>query len=214
MALLKAKLVIFDLDGTLVDAYQAISQSLNFTLSKLRLPKQPFLKIKRAVGHGDASLILPFVGKKLLKKALLIYRKHHKISLKRKSRLLPGAKNILIYLKKNKIILCVASNRPRKFSGIILKNLKIDKYFSFILCADQINKPKPNPAIINFIRKRFAITKKETVYVGDMVVDIQAGRRAGVKTIAVLGGSSARGEIIKAKPDIVLENISGLKGIL
>ncbi len=204
------KLIIFDLDGTLIDAYKAIEASFNFVMQKLNLPKQSFLTIKKAVGFGDEALLRPFVAEENLKRALFIYRLHHKASLRRKSSLLPGAKKVLNYLRKKKLILSVASNRPREFSNIVLRQLKIYKYFDYILCADQIKRPKPYPDIINKILKKFSLTKEETIYVGDMAVDVQAGRRAGVKTAAVLTGSSSKKEILKAKPNIILKDIYGL----
>lgn len=210
----RIKLVIFDLDGTLVDAYEAIADSFNFTMQKLSFAAKPFLTIKKAVGYGDEALLSPFVGKENLKKALSIYRKHHRLSLKKKSYLLPGAKKVLAYLKNKKYILSVASNRPRKFSEIVLKHLGIKKFFAYILCADQIKKPKPYPDIINRIRKIFSASKKATLYVGDMVVDVKAGKNAEVTTIAVLSGSCSRKEIIKSKPDFILKDVRGLLKIL
>ncbi|MDP2938555.1 MAG: HAD family hydrolase [Candidatus Omnitrophota bacterium] len=211
---LNIKLIIFDLDGTLIDAYKAIAVSFNFTMQKLNLPQQSFHTIKKSVGWGDEGLLKPFVEKENLKKALLIYRRHHKESLKTKSRLFPFAKKVLEYLKKKKYILSVASNRPRKFSDIVLKSLKIKKYFNYILCADQIKRLKPHPDIIYKIMKRFSVKKEATLYVGDMTVDVEAGKRAMVMTIAVLTGSSSKKDLIKAGPDLIFKDISGLLKIL
>ena len=75
------KLVIFDLDGTLVDAYPAIIKSFNYAMQKLGYPAQDGLIIRRAVGHGDGGLLRPFVRRQDIKPALRIYRRHHKIAL-------------------------------------------------------------------------------------------------------------------------------------
>lgn len=211
---LQIKLVIFDLDGTLIDAYEAIADSFNFTMKKLKLPLQPFLTIKKAVGWGDEGLLRPFVEEENLRKAVLLYRAHHKKSLKIKSQLLPAAKKVLEYLRKKKYKLSVASNRPREFSDIVLRQLKIKKYFDYILCADQIKRPKPYPDMIYKIMEKFSVLNQETLYVGDMTVDIEAGLRARVNTVAVLTGSSTKKEIIKTKPDLIFKNISGLLKIL
>ncbi len=208
------KLVIFDLDGTLINAYKAIAESFNFTMARLGFPQQSLSKIKKAVGWGDQALLRPFVKAENLKNALLIYRKHHRRSLRIYSRLLPGAKNVLKYLKMKKYLLAVASNRPREFSGIALRQLKIYKYFDYILCADQIKRPKPYPDIIQKIMKRLFCINQEALYVGDMVVDIEAGKNASVKTAAVLTGSSSKKELALARPDLILKDISGLLKIL
>ncbi len=208
------KLIIFDLDGTLVNAYAAIAESFNFTMEKMGLPQQRLSKIKRAVGWGDQALLKPFVKAGNLKKALLIYREHHRRSLKVNSCLLPGAQRVLSYFKSKNYLLAVASNRPREFSDIVLRHLKIYKYFDYILCADQIKRPKPYPDIIKRIVKSLFVTNMETIYVGDMVVDVEAGKNAGVITAAVLTGSSERKELVKAGPDFIFQDVSGLLRIL
>ncbi len=75
------KLIIFDLDGTLVDAYPAIISSFNYTMQKLNYPVQDVLTIRRAVGRGDENLLKPFIKEKDACVALSIYRKHHKLAL-------------------------------------------------------------------------------------------------------------------------------------
>jgi len=71
------KLIIFDLDGTLVDAYQAVGQSVNYTLDRLGSAPRSHAEIKRSVGGGDRKLMVHFVGEKLADQALAIYRPHH-----------------------------------------------------------------------------------------------------------------------------------------
>lgn len=208
------KLIIFDLDGTVVDAYEAIIDSFNYMMNKLHLPSISPTLIRKAVGWGDRMLLKPFLGGNLLTRALDIYREHHKISLVKKSRLIPGAINILKYLKKKRYKLAVASNRPSEFSGILIRHLKIDKFFDFVLYADQIKKGKPDPQIIKKIMRSLKVSPQQTVYVGDMVVDVQAAKAAKVTSIAVLTGSSSKKEIRNNNPDFVFKNITYLKKIL
>lgn len=208
------KLVIFDLDGTLVDAYPAIVESFNFTMRKMKLPLVDKQTIKRAVGWGDANLLKPFTGEKILKKALAVYRKHHAVSLGRKTRFLPGTKRLLVRLKKNGYKLALASNRPTKFSHIILEHLGIKEYFDYILCGDKVKKAKPYPDIIRQILRKLALKPNEALYIGDMTVDILAGKRAGVQTVAVTTGSNTAKELKILRPDYILENLSRLNRIL
>ncbi|MCX5711898.1 MAG: HAD family hydrolase, partial [Candidatus Omnitrophica bacterium] len=147
------KLVIFDLDGTLVDAYKAIAESVNFSLVSLGYQPKGVLDIKRSVGWGEAGLFLPQVAKKDLTKIIDIYRKHHKGSLLRFSRVLPGTLKVLQYLKKKKYKLAIASNRPTKYSRIILQTLGLKKYFDHVLCADKLEHIKPHPQILRTIMK-------------------------------------------------------------
>ena len=208
------KLIIFDLDGTLVDAYPAIISSFNYTMQKLKLPVQDALTIRRAVGWGDENLLMPFIKEKDVPGAVSIYRKHHKLALLKESSLFPKADKVLAYLKNQGYILAVASNRPSRFSWILIRHLKLKKYFDYVLCADKLKHIKPHPEIINKIMQRFALRPKQTLYVGDMTIDAQAGRRAKVKTVIVTTGSSTKSEIKKEGPYRIIAKISELLKIL
>ncbi len=204
------KVIIFDLDGTLIDAYQAISRSLNFTLDKCGLPKQSDLKIRRAVGWGDRELIKAFVADKEVGKALRIYRRHHKISLSKYARLIPGALEVLDFLDKKGYKLAVATNRPMIFTNIVLRHLKIKKYFDYVLCADRALRAKPCPDMLNKVLKKFSIEKKQAFYVGDMAIDALFARKAGVRAVIARGGSSTLKEIKKEKPFKIIKSLSFL----
>jgi len=208
------KLVIFDLDGTLIDAYRAIIRSFNYVMRKCNYPCQSGLVIRRAVGWGDSNLLAPFVDAGQLKKAVSLYRRHHKKSLLEDSRLLPGAKRVLNYLKARGYLLAVASNRPTKFSHILIRHLGLEKYFAYVLCADKLKEGKPHPEILNKIRKKFSLQKNEVLYVGDMVIDAQAGSRAGIRTIIVSGGSSTQSQIQKQRPWKIARRLSSLRKLL
>ena len=205
------KLFIFDLDGTLVDAYAAIISSFNFTMRALGVPTQSELTIKKAVGWGDRKLLEPFFRPGELKKALGVYRKHHLHSLKTKTHWLPAAKELLRCLKKKGKRLAIASNRPARFTKIILKSLGASKFFDKVLCADQLKFGKPHPLILHKLIKVFGVSKQDVLYVGDMAIDVQTGKRAGVATAAVATGSSTLLELKKARPTYLFKNLAALK---
>ena len=208
------RVVIFDLDGTLVNAYEAIVRSMNFTLQTLGYPQAEPWRICRAVGWGDTRLVSAFIKEKDITKALRIYRSHHRDSLKKYSKLLPFAKRLLHYLKRHGFKIAIASNRPTAFTAIIVKQLKIREFFDYILCADKLPRGKPDPGIIVTIMKRLKAKNSETLFVGDMTVDIQTARNAKVKAIAVTTGSSTASEIKKARPFKIIKNLASLKKLL
>jgi phosphoglycolate phosphatase len=208
------KLIIFDLDGTLIDAYPAIIKSFNYTMQKLGYKPQDASTIRKSVGWGDEFLLRPFIKEKDLKKALLIYRRHHKDSLVRYSRLYPKVKRVLSYLKDRGYKLAVASNRPTRFSWILIRHLKLKRFFDYVLCADRLRNIKPHPEILNKIMKKFRFMPAQTIYVGDMTIDVQAGKRAKVKTIVVTTGSSTRKEIKRSKPSRIIKSFSSLISLI
>jgi phosphoglycolate phosphatase len=210
------KLVIFDLDGTLVNAYPAVSQSVNYTLNVLGFAPRSHAQIKRSVGGGDRRLMVHFVGEELADKAIVIYRPHHTRALKLKGavRLLPGALGVLKFLKGKGYKLAIASNRPTKFTRIILKTLDVLKYFDVVLCADRAKRPKPYPDMLWAIARRLDLGRKEVLYVGDMTIDVNCGHRAGVRVVAVTTGSSSKKELKDLKPWRIIDKMVKLKQIM
>jgi phosphoglycolate phosphatase len=209
-----ARLIIFDLDGTLVNAYAAIQESLNFTLREFGRPGVGMATVRRSVGWGDKNFIKAFFKKSDVEKALKIYRLHHKRSLIKYSRAIPGAKRVLRLLRSKGLKLAIASNRPQKFTDILLKSLAIRPYFDMVACGKSKEDLKPSPKLLRKVMRKLGVPRQETVYVGDMVIDVLAGRNAGVRTVAVRGGSSPAGQLKAAKPFRLISAISGLPEII
>ncbi len=207
------KVVIFDLDGTLVNAYPAVTQSVNAVLTQLGFPKRSAAVIKASVGWGDRHLMAGFVGEELADKAIKIYRPHHAKALAAVGgvRFLSGAQATLRYLKKQGYKLAIASNRPSRFTRIILKVLGLSKVFDAVLCADQSPRPKPYPDMLLSIARQFKVRRSEVLYVGDMTIDVLTGQRAGIATVAVSTGSSTVQELKALKPKQIIARINQLK---
>jgi phosphoglycolate phosphatase-like HAD superfamily hydrolase len=205
------KLFIFDLDGTLVDAYRAIEESLNFTLKRLGYPLVTFEEAKRNVGKGDRLFMAAFFRSEDIDKALRIYRLHHKSSLKTHAKLRPYAVWLLSRLKRNNRTIAIASNRPVFFTDIILKAVGIKKYLDYVLCADQIKSLKPNPKILNMIMDRFRVKREDTVFIGDMDIDLETAQRARVDAIFVKGGSTKTSDIKKYKNKKIAASLKKIK---
>ncbi len=214
MGLLRTKIVIFDLDGTLMNAYPAVYRSVNAAVTRFGYPKVNHQTIKRTVGWGDRHLLRTFIGEEKLDAALKFYRKHHAEALRKDTKLLPGSLKILKYLKANGYKIAIASNRPTKFSLIAIKFLGIRGYFDMILCGDKVKKAKPAPDILKAILKKFSFKTTEALYVGDMGIDIKTGKSAKVKTVAVATGSNTPAELKAMKPFAVVRNVFAVKKFL
>lgn len=211
----KIKMVAFDLDGTLVDAYPAIVESVNHALMTLGLVQQSVDVIRRAVGHGDLELLKAFLpAKDDGQEAVRIYRNHHPEALRRGASFLPGGKELLEHLSRQGYILAIATNRPSPFTHVILEHLKMESYFETVLCADQVARPKPAADILTTLMHRHDVTPDEMLYVGDMTVDARAGRAAGVRTVIVTTGSSSREEIQQEFPYRMVDGLGEVEVIL
>jgi len=208
------KLVIFDLDGTLVDAYRGVASSLNYTLSQLNGAPIDDDTIKRTVGRGDRHLIASFVAEDNVDHALSIFRQHHARALKEGTVFLPGVKKLLKELSAKKYTLAVASNRPTRFTHIILKHLRLQQVFDYVLCGDKVAHPKPAADILEKILKKFSLTPDEALYIGDMTIDVETGNKAGIKTVAVVTGSNTREELVSARPFKIIDQVSQVAQIV
>ena len=210
------KLVIFDLDGTLMDAYNAVFRSINYAMDRLKHPRIDAETIKRTVGWGDRHLLEVFVGKTISERALKIYRRHHKSALQKRggTKFLPGARKLLGYLKQKGYRLAVATNRPTVYSRIALRQLGVLQDFDYVLCGDRVPRPKPHPDILRIILKRFGLKPVQALYVGDMVIDVKTGRAARIRTVAVTTGSSSRRELAALKPYRVIHHVFDVAGIV
>ncbi len=206
--------IVFDLDGTLVDAYSAVVSSVNHALTTLGFKPRSYDVIKKSVGWGDKHLMAGFVGEAKAEKAIRMYRPHHAKALTTQVRPLAGARVLLAGLKRQGYQLAICSNRPLRFTKIILKGMGWEGLFDAVQCADKAKHPKPHPAMLKVIAKKFKIKPEQMLFVGDMTIDVQTGHNAGIKTVAVTTGSSTIKELKALKPWAIIAKIIELKKVL
>jgi phosphoglycolate phosphatase len=142
------------------------------------------------------------------------YRRHHARALVRKSRLLPNAALILRMLARRGCLLAVASNRPTRFARILIRHLRIARYFNTVLCADQLSKGKPHPLILRSIMRTCKVPPRYTVYIGDMQLDALTAHRAGVRSVLVASGSHTRAELARCRPWKLCASVAELALVL
>ncbi|MDP8259886.1 MAG: HAD family hydrolase [Candidatus Gygaella obscura] len=183
-------LFIFDLDGTLVNAYRAVHKSLNYTRTRFGLSEVSYYDAKIKLGRGQNRFIDTFFPGMDKEVVLNTYRSHHRKALIEYARLRSNAKQLLRMLKLRGKTVAIASNRPFNFTKFIAEYLGIKKYIDYILCADQVGHLKPDPTILYMILKKLKIKKEQALYIGDMLIDYQTARSAGLDFIFIRGGSS------------------------
>lgn len=208
------KLAVFDLDGTLLDAYIAIQKTLNHCLGKMGYPPVSLEKVKRSVGRGDIDLAEKLVKKEDVKNFISLYRESHIKFLDGNIKLLDGAEDFLIYLKSRGLYIAVATNRANFSVLPLLEKLNIRGYFDIIYTKDDVKNPKPDPEMLIKAMENFRIENKQTFFVGDMDIDYLTGKNAGIDTYIVLTGSCAENDFDRY-PDVNLfDNLISLKKYL
>jgi phosphoglycolate phosphatase len=204
-------LLIFDLDGTLVNTLEDITASVNFTLAQLGKSPLETNTVRRYVGDGIDKLITRSLGglPERLNEAVIIYREHHRRNLVNGSKLYPSVKETLEYYKE--LPMAVITNKNMEFCLPLLDQLGIGHYFKMVIGADYGLALKPAPDAVLKILEEYKVPKERAVLVGDGTTDIEAGKAAGVITCAVTYGFRPEEELSGIKPDFMIREFSELK---
>ncbi len=206
------KAVIFDLDGTLVDSYPGIAASLNETLREFGREPVDLAEVKRMVGRGVENLIRQAVGDGDLERGVEIFRMNYDRHHIPGTRLMPRVVETLERLRRASIKMAVASNKPSNYTKSIIENLGIGSFFDICYGPDSVGGiTKPDPAMLRAIMERLGVTAGETVYVGDMTLDAETARAAGVKLALVSGGGNTFEELRSARPDYLFPKFAALR---
>ncbi len=212
------KLIIYDLDGTLVDTREDIARSANHMLSEMGLPSIPKEEVALYVGRGLFQLVqscLKTNDQKQIEKGAKIYRAFYAEHMLDHSALYPGAEEILKYFKGRKQ--SVLTNKPNPFSENLLKALGVGGYFEMIVAGDSEYPKKPSPAAVHAMMGRWSVGPEETLFIGDSLVDIETARNAGVPIAVVSHGFSSPEELQSASPEILADGfpelLKELKGL-
>jgi len=202
--------VLFDFDGTLGDSYPAIAASVNHVRSLYGLPPLPESVVRRHVGRGAAYLLEKTAPRGDLAANVEAYRAHHPSVLQGGTTLMPGAADALRALHGSGLRLGVCSNKPVAFTRELLAHFGIAERFSVVLGPEDVARPKPAPDMLRTALARLALPPEQVLYVGDMVVDVETARSAGVPVWVVATGSDEPDALDRARPDRRLRSLSDL----
>ena len=202
---------MFDLDGTLADTGRDLAISLNYTRSCLDLAPLEERWVYGQVGRGVEHLLrscLPEGHQERFREAMGLFLGHYENHLLDNTVLYPHVREALDYFDTKRRV--VVSNKLRGLTVSVLKGLGIRDCFDAILGGDSIVNKKPDPEPLNRVLSRFEIRPEKALMVGDSGTDVEAGKRAGVYTCGVTYGLGKREELIRAGPDILIDDIEQL----
>ena len=206
--------VVFDLDGTLVDAYAAIHESLGVVLAAFGRPPVTRDETRRMVGHGLEMLVAKAVGDENVAEGVRLFRERYERVGLEGTRLLPGAESVTRSLFERGIRLAIASNKPARFTRPLLEAFGLSGRFGFVAGPDDGFPPKPAPQMIFMALATLGVSGRDAVFVGDMPVDIATARAAQLPIIALPTGSATRKELEACSPDAIVENLEALLPLL
>ncbi len=208
------KAVLFDFDGTLGDSYAAITASVNHVRALHGLPPLAEPEVRRHVGRAAGYLLEHTVPAGSLAENMAAYRAHHPSVLRSGTRLLPGAADCLRGLHERGLLLGVCSNKPVVFTRDLVAYLGIASYLNAVLGPEDVPRPKPAPDMLRAGLSRLKVEAEDALYIGDMAVDIQTARAAGVSVWVVPTGSDEVETLRNAHPDRLLRDLDELREVL
>jgi phosphoglycolate phosphatase len=202
--------LVFDLDGTLIDGYEAIADALAHAMERLGEKPLPLARVRRMVGHGLESLLEEALGRERAAEGVRLFRKRYPEVAVGKSHLLPGVTETLEALASRGHRMALASNKPAAFSRMILEAKGVAGHFAAIGGPDGQTPAKPDPTMLRRLMAGVGAAPGETVAIGDMEVDSAFARAAGCRVVLIPGGSRSREELLGVDADALLDSIAAL----
>lgn len=204
------ELIIFDLDGTLIDSKADIANSVNAALAKEGVPTLPQKTIESFVGRGMMHLIKDVIGQPsetLAQKVAQNFWDHYMEHLLDQTKMYPGVLEFLSEFPQ--ISKAVVTNKPFAFSKKILEGLNIDHHFKWLIGGDSLPYQKPSPKMLDPIFQDLG-HKPASLMVGDSQIDVDCGKAADILTCGVTYGFREAQELVECKPDFLIHHFSEL----
>jgi phosphoglycolate phosphatase len=210
--------LIFDLDGTLVDALPAIAASLNRTLDAHGLPGHSHAAIRSFIGGGLRLLIQRALGTgadpNVIDSLVALYKKDYELTWPEGSRVYPGVQEMLETLQQGGHPLAVLSNKVHDFTVATIRALFPNIHFAAVLGQQDGIPHKPDPAGALQLAAAFGTVPASCVFIGDSSVDLETAANAGMPAIAVTWGYHDRADLLAAGATRLSEHPSDLPGLL
>jgi len=207
------KLIIFDLDGTLIDSLKDITNAVNHATRPYGIAEKSVREMGDLLGTGISILIDRVLGDRrdelkedVLNRVMDYYSAH----LVEYTTIYPGVGDLLEKLVGYKK--AVVTNKREQFAKTMLKELGLVYYFDSILGSDSVGAKKPSPLPLLHLLDLFKLDPSEAVMVGDSEIDIAAGQGAGVKTVGVTYGYRERESLEGA--DFIIDDIRDLPEVI
>jgi phosphoglycolate phosphatase len=214
------QVLLFDLDGTLVDSAPDLALAINQMLTQLGRPTFSLECIRGWVGNGAQVLvqralsgdseIASSLDPVAVESALAIFLASYQANVCVETRLYAGVLDTLTWLKNRDYRLAIVTNKPERFVAPILDGLGLNGLFELILGGDSLAKRKPDPLPLNHVCQQLAVTSIPCLMIGDSKNDILAAKAANMQSVGLTYGYNYGEDIATYQPDLVLNNFSDL----
>ncbi|MCZ4322987.1 phosphoglycolate phosphatase [Pseudomonas anguilliseptica] len=212
------RLVMFDLDGTLVDSVPDLAAAIDKTLRDLARPAAGVAQVRDWVGNGARVLVRralagglahEHIDEALTEQALERFMQHYAEN-HALTEVYPGVRPVLDWLREQQVELAIVTNKPERFVAPLLDEKGLGGYFRWIVGGDTLPQQKPDPAALLHVLKLARVTAEQALFVGDSRNDVLAAKAAGVPCVALSYGYNHGRPIAEENPAYVLDCLSGL----
>jgi len=222
MALQPVKMVLIDVDGTLVDSVPDLAYCVDEMMKQLGLPLRGEASVRNWVGNGVERLVRRALTNSLdgepeddlFTRAYPVFLDLYADNTSKRSLLYPGVREGIDYLKASGYLLGCVTNKAAQFTEPLLKDLGIRDEFGIVVSGDTLPQKKPDPAPLLHAAAFFDVAPEEALMLGDSVSDVKAARSAGFQIICMSYGYNHGQDIRTAKPDAVIDSMAELPGLL
>jgi phosphoglycolate phosphatase len=215
MTTLRYRAVLFDLDGTLVDSYNALTEAVNHARRTHGLHELSSAHIRELVGEGVECLLQrAFEREELPQSIVQAFESRYDDICCAESRILAEVEATLQQLHELGVAMAVCTNKPTVFSKKILDFLGLSPFFRAIVGPDVAGARKPEARHLAYTLEAVDCAREDALFVGDMPLDVRAARNSGIDVAVVATGSSTREQLTASDPDHFLERFSDLLKIV
>lgn len=215
-------LVLFDLDGTLVETAPEIGDAVNDTLQHFLLPTVSQHQVANWIGHGTRELLIQALASVQHTTDALVrtssnlptiateFDHHYGRRCGTRSHLYPHVREVLTTLRAQGTRLAVVTNKESRYTRLVLDAHQLAPLFDRIVCGDTLATKKPNPAGVQSCLTEFAVPPERALFVGDSSIDVATARNAGVAVWALPYGYNMGAPIADCRPDRVIDDFRAL----
>ena len=216
------RMILIDVDGTLVDSVPDLAYCVDELMKALGRPPHGEAKVRNWVGNGVERLVRRALIGQLdgeppeedYARAYPIFLALYTENTSKRSRLYPGIREGVDWLKAQGYLLGCVTNKAAQFTIPLLKDLGIHDRFGIVVSGDTLPVKKPDPAPLLHAARHFGVTPAESLMVGDSVSDVKAARAAGFQIVCMSYGYNHGVDIRTAQPDAVIDSLVELQGLL
>lgn len=221
-AALPFDLILFDLDGTLIETGPEIADAVNDTLRELQLAPVEEAQVTRWIGHGTRELLIQALAHRRGVSAEAVRQSpdfahietrfgvHYGQRCGTRSRLYPHVRESLAALRAAGVRLAVVTNKEGAYTARVLAAHGLDDAFDRVISGDTLPVKKPNPLAVHDCQLRFAVAAARTLFVGDSAIDVATARAAGVPVWCVPYGYNAGHPVADSQPDRIIADFGAL----